>query len=85
MSNARDIIIRPIITEKSMKKALKSFNNFEEYILNSFDCEYSNGIVENTNNVIKQIKHVECGYKKFSHLKAKVMLIKEIYNHIKQS
>ena len=68
-----------------MKKALKTFNNLEEYILNSFDYEYSNGVVEGINNVIKQIKHVACGYKKFKHLKARVMLIKGIYNPIKQN
>ena len=69
---------------KKMKKALKTFNNMEKYIINSFDYEYSNGIVEGTNNVIKQIKHTACGYKKFTHLKARVMLIKGIYNPIKQ-
>ena len=69
---------------KKMKKALKTFNNMEKYIINSFDYEYSNGIVEGTNNVIKQIKHTACGYKKFNHLKARVMLIKCIYNPIKK-
>ena len=70
---------------KKMKKALKTFNNMEKYIINSFDYEYSNGIVEGTNNVIKQIKHTACGYKKFNHLKARVMLIKCIYNPINQN
>lgn len=70
---------------KKMKKALKKFNNLEKYILNSFDYEYSNGVVEGINNVIKQIKHVACGYKKFKHLKVRVMLIKGIYNPIKQN
>ena len=70
---------------KKMKKALKTFNNLEEYILNSFDYEYSNGIVEGTNNVIKKIKHSACGYKKIKHLKARVMLIKGIYNPITQN
>ena len=68
---------------KKMKKALKTFNNMKKYILNAFDYEYSNGIVEGTNNVIKQVKHAACGYKKFSHLKARVMLIKGILNPIK--
>lgn len=68
-----------------MKKALKTFYNMEKYILNAFDYEYSNGVVEGTNNVIKQIKHTACGYKKFNHLKARVMLIKGIYNPIKQN
>lgn len=57
----------------------------KKYIINSFDYEYSNGIVEGINNLIKQIKHADCGYKKFSHLKAKVMLIKGLYNSIKQN
>lgn len=61
---------------KYMKKALKTFKNMKEYILNAFDYEYSNGIVEGTNNLIKQIKHTACGYRKFKHLKARIMLIK---------
>ena len=67
---------------KKMKKALKTFKNMEQYISNSFDYEYSNGIVEGINNVIKQIKHAACGYKKFNHLKARVMLIKGLLNPI---
>lgn len=68
---------------KDMNKVLKTFKNMEKYINNSFDYEYSNGIVEGINNVIKQIKHTACGYKKFTHLKARVMLIKGLYNPIK--
>lgn len=70
---------------KKSKKALKTFKEMKQYIENSFDYEYSNGIVEGINNVIKQIKHTACGYKKFTHLKARVMLIKGLYNPIKQN
>ena len=66
-----------------MRKALKTFRNMKKYILNAFDYEYSNGIVEGTNNLIKQIKHTAYGYRKFKHLKARVMLIKGLYNPIK--
>lgn len=66
-----------------MKKALKTFITFEEYIYNSLDYKYSNGMVEGMNNLIKQVKHSACGYRKFSHLKARVMLIKGILNPIK--
>ena len=59
-----------------MKQALKTYKDMESYIYNSFNYEYSNGIVEGINNVIKQVKHAACGYKKFNHLKARVMLIK---------
>lgn len=65
------------------KKVIKTFINMEKYIVNAFDYEYSNGIVEGTNNLIKQIKHTACGYKKFKHLKARVMLIKGLFNPIK--
>ena len=68
---------------KHMKKAIKTFIKMKEYILNAFDYEYSNGIVEGTNNVIKQIKHTACGYRKFKHLKARIMLIKGLLNPIK--
>ena len=67
---------------KKMKQALKTYKEMEIYISNSFDYEYSNGIVEGINNVIKQIKHTACGYKKFNHLKARVMLIKGLLNPI---
>lgn len=66
-----------------MKKAIKTFKNMEQYILNAFDYEYSNGIVEGTNNVIKQVKHIACGYRKFKHLKVRIMLIKGLLNPIK--
>lgn len=68
---------------KYMKKALKTFRDMKDYILNAFDYEYSNGIVEGTNNLIKQIKHTAYGYRKFKHLKARVMLIKGLLNPIK--
>lgn len=68
---------------KYMKKAIKTFKSMEQYILNAFDYEYSNGIVEGTNNVIMQIKHTACGYRNFKHLKARVMLIKGLLNPIK--
>ena len=66
-----------------MKKSLRTFRNMEMYIINAFDYEYSNGITEGMNNLIKQIKHSACGYRKFKHLKARVLLIKGLLNPIK--
>jgi transposase len=65
---------------KYSRKAIKTLLNFEKYIINAFDYELSNGIVEGTNNVIKQLKHNACGYRLFSHFKARIMLIKGLYN-----
>ena len=64
------------------KKANKTLLDMEKYIVNAFDYDLSNGIVEGTNNVIKQVKHNACGYRKFNHLKARIMLIKGLYNPI---
>ena len=55
----------------------------EKYIVNAFDYEYSNGRTEGMNNLIKQINHTACDYRKFKHLKAGVMLIKGLLNPIK--
>ena len=38
---------------KYSKTAIKTFLNFENYIVNAFDYELSNGLVEGTNNIIK--------------------------------
>lgn len=57
----------------------------EKYIKNSFDYEYSNGIVEGINNVIKQIKHTACGYKKFTHLKEELCLLKDCIIQLKHN
>ena len=67
------------------KKANKTLNNMKSYIVNAFDYKYSNGIVEGTNNLIKQIKHAACGYRKFYHLKARIMLVKGLINPIKNA
>ena len=65
-----------------LDKVNKTFIRMENYILNALEYNYSNGIVEGTNNLIKQIKHNACGYRKFEHLKARVMLIKGLLNPI---
>lgn len=65
------------------KKANKTLIKMEKYIINAFDYDLSNGITEGTNNVIKQMKHTACGYRKFHRLKTRIMLIKGIYNPIK--
>ena len=69
-----------VLMKKLFKNAIKTFSNFEKYIINAFDYELSNGIVEETNNMIKQLKHNACGYRLFSHFKSRIMFIKRLYN-----
>lgn len=68
-----------------VSKANKTFIHMKNHILHALEYEYSNGIVEGINNLIKQIKHAACGYRKFAHLKARVMLVKGLLNPIKST
>lgn len=62
------------------KKCNKTLLNMEKYIVNAFDYDLSNGIVEGTNNIVKQIKHNACGYRLFKHLRARILAVKGCYN-----
>ena len=75
----KNIIHHPnrLICDK-MKQALKLYRQYEKYIHNSFTYEINNGVIEGTNNLIKCIKRIAFGYKKFKHLTTRVLLIKGI-------
>ena len=61
-----------------MKQALKLYNENLKYIENSFKYHINNGVIEGTNNLIKCIKRIAFGYKKFDHFIARIFLIKGI-------
>ena len=62
---------------KKMKNAIKLFNKYIKYIKNSFDFDVNNAVAEGTNNLIKCVKRIGFGYRKFNHLKARVILVKQ--------
>lgn len=62
-----------------MKSALKTYNKFKNYIINSIIYNFSNGLIEGTNNLIKCIKRISFGFKSFSHFKTRILLITGIY------
>ena len=59
-----------------MKQALKLYNENINYIENSFIYDINNGIIEGTNNLIKCIKRIAFGYKRFDHFVTRIFLIK---------
>ena len=61
-----------------MKQALKLYRENIKYIENSFKYDINNGIIEGTNNLIKCIKRIAFGYRKFDHFIARIFLIKGI-------
>ena len=61
-----------------MKQALQLYNDNLKYIENSFKYDINNGIIEGTNNLIKSIKRIAFGYRKYDHFIARIFLIKGI-------
>ena len=61
-----------------MVKVLKLYKDNLKYIENSFKYDINNGIIEETNNLIKCLKRIAFGYRKFDHFIARIFLIKGI-------
>lgn len=53
---------------------LTMLSNWSKYILNSFECPYSNGFTEGTNNKIKVIKRNGYGYRNFKNFRNRIFL-----------
>lgn len=56
------------------KACLTMLGNWSKYILNAFDCPYSNGYTEGTNNAIKVIKRNAFGYRNFMNFRNRIFL-----------
>lgn len=61
------------INDKSIKSFIKTYNTFEDYILNYFDKRQSNGLLEGINNKIKLIKRVAYGMPNFINFSARIL------------
>ncbi len=61
-----------------MVKVLKLYKNNLKYIENSFKYDINNGIIEGTNNLIKCLKRIAFGYRKYDHFIARIFLIQGI-------
>lgn len=48
--------------------------NWGKYILNAFDCNYTNGFTEGSNNKIKVIKRNAYGYRNFKNFRNRILL-----------
>jgi transposase len=56
------------------KKSFRYLNSQKEAIMKSFKLGYSNGKLEGKNNLIKVIKRIAFGFKRFDHLKKRILL-----------
>ena len=61
-----------------MKQSLRLYKDNIKYIENSFKYDINNGIIEGKNNLIKSIKRIAFGYRKYDHFIARILLISGI-------
>jgi len=61
-----------------MKQALRLYKDNIKYIENSFKYNINNGVIEGKNNLIKSIKRIAFGYRKYDHFVARIFLISGI-------
>jgi transposase len=54
-------------------ECVKTINNWEKYILNSFTCPYTNGYTEGTNNKIKVLKRNAYGVRNFKRFRNRIL------------
>lgn len=66
-----------LVSDK-MSKALKLYKENIKYIENSFKYDINNGIIEGKNNLIKCIKRIGFGYRKYNHFIFRIFLISGI-------
>ena len=52
---------------------LTMLKNWEPFILNAFDCPYSNGFTEGVNNKIKVLKRIAFGYRSFRNFRTRIL------------
>ncbi len=73
--NLRKFILATEVSDLSEFKAtLTMLSNWSKYILNAFDCKYTNGFTEGTNNKIKVIKRNAFGYRNFDNFRNRILL-----------
>lgn len=51
----------------------KALHNWSQYILNSFDCPYTNGYTEGCNNKTKVLKRVSYGVRNFNRFRNRIL------------
>ena len=59
---------------KEFDACLTMLGNWSKYILNAFDCPYTNGYTEGTNNAVKVIKRNGFGYRNFKNFRNRIFL-----------
>lgn len=68
------VIYANVVNVPEFSELMRVLGNWTEYILNSFDCKYTNGFTEGCNNKIKVLKRIAFGYRNFNNLRQRILL-----------
>ena len=64
---------------KQMKTSINSLIYFSEYIKNTLEYEYNNGVMERNNNTCKLIKRISYGFRNFKNMKSRILIITNVF------
>jgi transposase len=67
-----------------MITTLNTLKKYSEYIKNTLEQPYSNGVIERNNNTCKLIKRVSFGFRNFRNMKSRIMIITNIFRKEKR-
>lgn len=67
-----------------MNTTLKTLKKYSEYIKNTLEYSYSNGVMERNNNTCKLIKRISFGFRNFRNMKSRIMIITNIFRKEKR-
>jgi len=57
-----------------MITSIKTTKKYKKYIINMFNCHYTNGVIEGINNKIKVIKRIAFGYRSYVHFRNRILI-----------
>ncbi|WP_172597794.1 transposase [Ureibacillus thermosphaericus] len=66
------------IVSSYMKTAIKTINNYINYVENTLKYDYNNGILEGIHNKIKVMKRISFGYRSFYHFRNRIFITQNL-------
>jgi len=69
---------------KQMKTSINTLKYFSEYIKNTLEYEYNNGVRKRNKNTCKLIKRISYGFRNFKNMKARILIITNVFRKEKR-
>lgn len=67
-------------TSDRMRVSIKTCFKYIDYIKNTFNSPYSNGLIEGTNNFIKVLKRDAFGFRRFVNFRTRIFITRNLFN-----